>query len=379
MSLADLHDEKDMLEEIAGSDEEIGVYDEATESKSSEDTDEIQFGTSYEINSYGADYDVEGLVKRLNRNDIYIPSFQRRFVWSLTDSSRFIESLLLGFPVPAIFLSKEANKRFLVVDGQQRLISLQSFYKGLFIDRKFKLAGVNSRFSGKTYEDLGPEDKRRLDDALIHSIIVEQTNPQENDQVKSSIYLLFERLNSGGRPLFAQEIRSCVDHGDFIDLLRELNEFDLWRKIFGKKSKRLKDEELILRFLALYFDLDNYAQPMKTFLNNYCSTNRTPSNTRKEELSKLFKSTVRCAHEAFGDQAFRPQKAFNAAVFDSIGVALARRLSKGPITQKSELKSQYDALIEDENFRRAYSSGTSRDDQVSTRIRMASEAFEKVE
>ena len=83
--------------------------------------------------SYGADYPVDGLVKRINAEDIYIPEFQRGYVWSLNQASRFIESLLLGLPVPGIFVAKdEETKKLLVIDGQQRLKSLQFFYNGMF-------------------------------------------------------------------------------------------------------------------------------------------------------------------------------------------------------------------------------------------------------
>src|SRR5436190_18517661 len=87
----------------------------------------------YSITSYGADYPVDSLVKRLNAGSILIPTFQRGYVWKLADASRFIESLLLGLPVPGIFLAKEGEtNRLLVIDGQQRLRSLQYFYEGIF-------------------------------------------------------------------------------------------------------------------------------------------------------------------------------------------------------------------------------------------------------
>ena len=87
----------------------------------------------YEISSYGADYDVEGLVKRLERDDLLIPPFQRNYVWKLKEASRFIESLLLGLPVPGVFLVREQDSnKLLVIDGQQRLKTLQFFYNGIF-------------------------------------------------------------------------------------------------------------------------------------------------------------------------------------------------------------------------------------------------------
>src|SRR5207247_11456077 len=87
----------------------------------------------YSISSYGADYPVDGLVQRLRAGSIFVPSFQRGFVWTLPQASQFVESLLLGLPVPGIFLSKEEKtQKLLVIDGQQRLKTLQFFYDGLW-------------------------------------------------------------------------------------------------------------------------------------------------------------------------------------------------------------------------------------------------------
>src|SRR3984893_1761020 len=110
---------------------------------------------SFSITSYGADYTVDSIISRLKSEAFYVPKFQRRFVWSQRHASRFIESLLWGLPVPGIFLYKEAQtNRHLVVDGQQRLRTLQYFYSGLFLERKFKLIGVRSEWEGKSYSDL---------------------------------------------------------------------------------------------------------------------------------------------------------------------------------------------------------------------------------
>ncbi len=124
---------------------------------------EEYYPVEYSISSYGADYPVDGLVKRINNRSIYIPKFQRSYVWNIYRASRFIESLLLGLPVPAIFLYKETDSnRLLVIDGQQRLRTLQYFYNGSFepTERTFKLPkGVQNRFQGATYKTL-KEDER---------------------------------------------------------------------------------------------------------------------------------------------------------------------------------------------------------------------------
>jgi uncharacterized protein with ParB-like and HNH nuclease domain len=114
---------------------------------------------SYDVTSYGSDPDVEGLVRRIKRGDILIPPFQRDYVWRQPEASRFIESLLLGLPVPGIFFATdpETNK-LLVIDGQQRLKSLLFFYDGYFNPRPddkrrrvFNLVKVQEPFEGKTY------------------------------------------------------------------------------------------------------------------------------------------------------------------------------------------------------------------------------------
>lgn len=151
----------------------------------------------YSITSYGADYPIDGLVRRISDGSIYVPIFQRDFVWSYGQASSFIESLLLGLPVPGIFLSREQDtQKLLVVDGQQRLRTLQYFYEGLFAPNKkeFTLKNVQPQFEGKTYKSLPSEDRRRLDDSILHATVVRQDEPSDDE---SSIYLLFERLNTG--------------------------------------------------------------------------------------------------------------------------------------------------------------------------------------
>ena len=183
---------------------------------------EAYYPVEYAISSYGADYPVDGLVKRINSGSIYIPKFQRSYVWNIYRAARFIESLLLGLPVPAIFLYKETeSNKLLVIDGQQRLRTLQYFYKGSFepTERTFKLPkGVQQRFQGATYETLKADERLRLDDSIIHAIIVKQEDPSEDHSQgagPSSIYHIFERLNTGGVLLQPQEIRSCIFHGKF--------------------------------------------------------------------------------------------------------------------------------------------------------------------
>lgn len=332
----------------------------------------------YAITSYGADFPVDGLVKRISAGDIEIPSFQRSYVWNPKQASRFIESLLLGLPVPGVFLSKEqGTQKLLVIDGQQRLRTLQYFYAGRYqqSDKVFALKGVQSKFNGLTYAQLKDEDRRRLHDSIIHATIVKQDEPSDDD---SSIYYIFERLNTGGTLLQPQEIRACIYHGEFNELLRRLNKDKAWRSIYGTTSSRMRDQELILRFFAMLSNSGNYKKPMKEFLNAYMGRNRHLEHERESGLTKAFERTVQLLYRIVGKSSFKPRKALNAAVFDSVMVGLAKRLAKGSLKDEKVVKRSYLELLDNVNFMSACETGTADEENVSRRLSLATRAFSSI-
>jgi hypothetical protein len=345
-----------------------------------EEDSEENISFKYSISSYGADYPVDGLVKRIKNESIYIPSFQRGYVWKLQEASRFIESLLLGLPVPGIFLSKEKEtQKLLVIDGQQRLRTLLYFYDGIFLPtkREFALRDVQPQFEGATYKSLPDEDRRRLDDSILHATIIKQDEPSEDD---SSIYHIFERLNTGGITLKPQEIRSCIYHGEFNELLHTLNKNQSWRSIFGQIDKNMRDQELILRFLALYFNGENYKLPMKGFLNEYMGKHQHLTPHLKDKFSQAFENTIKVIFESIGSRAFKPVRGMNAAVFDAVMIGVTRRLEKGPIQNIESLQEKYQTLLENENFVSVSvkAANTSHEKNVRERIELATEAFASV-
>jgi hypothetical protein len=362
-----------------------------TEEEQVDDLDEVEeiIPYTYSITSYGADYPVDSLVKRMNSNDIIVPrfggqptqesdvvGFQREYVWPRPKADRFIESLLLGLPVPGIFLVKEPSGVFLVLDGHQRLFTLRAFYEGIIGGAEYQLQNVQERFARKRYKDLDIEDRRRLDDSIIHATIVRQDEPTED---QSSIYVIFERLNTGGVNLQPQEIRVALYHGEFVRVLNELNDNAAWRAMYGNKSRRLKDMELVLRFFAFYYHAREYERPMKGFLNRYMATNRDLKRQNEKELLTLFEDTVSVIKEAIGHQAFRPKRAINAAVVDSLMTGVAKRLTKkGKIKQPNQLRERYDALMQTKEYLSAVETGTAQESNVQGRLRLAEEAFENV-
>lgn len=346
-----------------------------------EDEQQEHIPNRYSITSYGIDYTVDSLVKRLGNEDILIPSFQRSFIWPYKQASRFIESLLLGLPVPGVFLSKEPDtKKMLVIDGQQRLRTLQYFYEGIFPTKpnktEFSLKGVVERLEDKTYTTLSDEDRRTLDDSILRATIVKQDEPADND---SSIYHIFERLNTGGLQLQPQEIRACIYHGSFNNALTAMNANEAWRSVYGSPSSRMRDQELILRFLALYFNFQNYSSPMKEFLNNYMGKNRHLAQQSERQLRSAFIDAIELIHDSLGDKPFRPKKVLNAAIFDSVMVGVARRLERGPINDIQALKKKYEELVQNEDYIALTESGTARIDIIRRRLALATEAFSQIQ
>lgn len=344
--------------------------------------DEIVPPISYDVTSYGSDPEVEGLVSRLKRGDIIIPKFQRDYVWRQPEASKFIESLLLGLPVPSVFFATDPNtKKQLVIDGQQRLKTLLFFYDGFFNpqpqdtkQRVFSLIKVQDRFEGKTYKSLEEHDRVQLDTSIMHAITVKQSAPPGDD---TSLYHIFERLNSGGRRLTDQEMRVALYHGTLIDRIRDLNTLEEWRNIFGKIHTRLKDQELILRFFALYEESENYQRPLAEFLSKYAGCRRNLNSNHLDFLSALFRDSIGVFSSFGAQRPFRPTKSINVAVYDSCMVAMARRLEakkdKKPDTVAVE--KAYNELLQDEEYNEAVSRSTADAAFVQKRIKKATDAF----
>jgi hypothetical protein len=363
--------------------EDINCIEDEQDVEDESEKDRAPAPVVYNITSYGADYDVAGLVKRMRNEDVTIPTFQRAYVWDQEDASAFIESLLLGLPIPGVFLATEKDtNKLLVIDGQQRLRTLQFYYDGFFDpkmgDEKkkvFKLIEVQAQLEGKTYATLSENDRRRLDNSILHATIIKQESPQDGD---TSICHIFHRLNAGGMILKPQEIRRAAFHGLLLDKITQLNSFTPWRDIFGKKNKRLKDEELILRFLALYFKGKEYKKPMEEFLNTFASKQKTASEEFLGQCEKVFKDTIGVVVAAFNGKPFRLVKGINAAIFDSVMVGLSTRLAIGPITDIHGCQKAYNELLIDTEYRKAVTDGTSDESAVEMRLRKAVEKFAAV-
>ncbi len=278
---------------------------------------------TYDIKTYGADLTLEVLNKKIESKEILTPEFQRLYVWNHKKSSKLIESFLLGLPVPQVFLYKEEDTQdLLIVDGQQRLKTVNYFMKEEFSDgSKFFLRNVKPCWEGKTFSTLDEKDRRRLNNYILRATIFEQVNPKDN----RSVFEIFERLNTGGMALTEQEIRNCVIRGDINKLLEELNNYENWRLLINKKApdSRMKDMEMILRFLALFDGWQSYKEPMKDFISDFMRSKISLSAEQISAYKEVFESLVDKFYSELGSDAFRMKAGINIAVFDSLMVGLS--------------------------------------------------------
>jgi uncharacterized protein with ParB-like and HNH nuclease domain len=318
----------------------------------------------YEISTYPADFTLQVLYEKWKNKDILIPAFQRQFVWSQTQASKLIESFLVGLPVPGIFLySEKRTENLLVLDGQQRLKSIFYYLEGFFGDEirgrrpVFRLTGISrdSRYFNKSFQDLLSTDEpasKKLQNAVLRAFIIRQLDPADD----TSVYHIFERLNTGGTLLRGQEIRNCIYGGKFNDMLVELNELESWRQVYGKSisDKRMRDVELILRFYALTENLENYETPMNDFLSDYLYTknkslkrlSKRDTNLQVEEYKSQFSTVIDAILETLGPKPFHVRAGLNAAVFDATCVAVHEGIGCLPV----DLPERYSALVNDPGF-----------------------------
>lgn len=344
-------------------------------------------GEAEAVSYQGTDFDAEGLVRRLNRQDIVIPSFghgdddvelaafQRSFVWTRPQMDRFIESLLLGFPVPGIMLVQQSDKRYLVLDGQQRLRTLQAFYNGIHRKREFALENVAGEFKGLTYKTLEPSQRRVLDNSFIQATIVKTDGTAES---RESVYQIFERLNSGGTQLTPHEIRIALYPGPFVDFLGELNEIESWRNIYGSVSPRVRDHELLLRVVALYVSSEEYFRPLKRFLNSFLGRHRSLDTLSADDLRHHFTKAIDALDEAGARDYLRPPRArLNVATFDAVMVGAMRRVAATGELYPEEAETAIAELRADSEFTEATSTQTDTEENVRNRLRIATAAFAK--
>ncbi len=237
------------------------------------------------------------------------PHFQRHFIWDRTRQSRLIESILLGLPLPSLYMSQYDDGRLTVVDGLQRITTVQRF-----LDDKLKLTNLEylSQYNGYYYSELVNGNiinilhLRRFRQTQLQCYIIDYRSPQ---RLK---YDLFRRLNTGGKPLNNQEIRNCLSRPFVQDALSRMTEYDFVVATCGSvRSLRMEDQEVALRFIYFYEQYSEsdptglYNGNIETALNECVWRLNNRKQGMLEEYVNAFNQSLRDATSLFGDDAFR--------------------------------------------------------------------------
>jgi uncharacterized protein with ParB-like and HNH nuclease domain len=280
------------------------------------------------------------------------PDFQRLQVWEPYQKSRLIESIFLRIPIPTFYFSSDMESNMQVVDGVQRLSAIYEFYKD-----RHRLGHMEYLFDlrGKRYSDLREEMwGRRFDGTQLQINVID---PQTPSEVKFDI---FKRINTGGTPLNAQEIRHCLSTGrsrKFLAALAASEEFNYATNDVVKNHKRMTDRELALRFCALRLwkegriSYEDYHGSMDKFLdavNEKLGTAKQIDDGEQKHLADLFVNAMRDSIAVFDRHSFRKTEGaqLNKALFDSISVNIAEYGKSAVEAHATEIREKIYGAIE---------------------------------
>lgn len=371
---------------------------------------EDQHIREYELTATPNDFNILTISNFIESGALVIPGFQRHYVWNLGQASKLIESLILGLPVPQIFLFEQGRNKFLVIDGQQRLMSIYYFMKQRF-PRQDKRAAIRAvfeseglipdeilhndelftnfrlqlpeslpnhrnKFKSLNYATLG-DYKTQFDLRPVRNVVIRQNNDDGDD---SAIYEIFHRLNSGGVNLRPQEIRASLYHSKFYTMLGSINGIEGWRNLVGRSEPDLhmKDLEVVLRGFAMLVDGNDYAPSMVKFLNQFSRKTKTHSDEQNEYLRDLFCSFLESASQLKTGSFLMPESTrFNIALFEAVFVAAcsvpfeSRGFVNGYLRPESIEK-----LRTNQEFVQAARVATTQTSNVKKRLELAKEIIE---
>lgn len=325
-----------------------------------------------------ADLYVKSLIDLWKTEDLKIPFFQRKFVWTLRQASLFIESLLSNLPIPALMFYKDSSEYQYIIDGQQRTKSILYFTGAIKPDEvdednkkflKFRLVGLadDSPYKNKTFDSFDPSIKRKL----LNRTLPITTVKVNDDSDLPKIFEIFRRLNTGGTPLTKQEIRNCICAGNFNEFLINLNKNKEWQSFITSENdrKRQRDIELILRFFALYETYKQYKRPMDEFLTLYFEAHRNIDETERDEKTNLFTTVVSAIYHNLGRRPFHIKNGLNSGVCDSVMVAFANNIDNIPL----DIKDRFFKLTHNDEFYKYCGKNINDNESVQCRIKIATE------
>jgi hypothetical protein len=332
---------------------------------------------------HSADWTVETIVSQLGRGNIEMnPRFQRRDAWSPRRKSLFVESLILGLPVPQIVLAEKRGERgkYLVLDGKQRLLTLLQFTGNAEgAHNAFRLSGLEARqdLQRKTFADLSDDlelegDFNALANYTIRTVVI------RNWPTFDFLHLVFLRLNTGSVKLSPQELRQAMFPGAFSDFVDDqASELEPLRRLLSRTTPdpRMRDVELLVRFLAFHHFVAEYSGRMKDFLDFAC---RRLNERWADDVGSVNRSVMEfglateALLELFGPDGVarkRGSRSFNRAIFDSlIFYAADPQIRARMLANADAVVAAYKEVLEDHHFQVATESDTAGTPNTVTRL-----------
>ncbi|TAE11715.1 MAG: DUF262 domain-containing protein [Bacteroidetes bacterium] len=311
------------------------------------------------------------------------PDYQRNLVWKPAQMSRFIESILLGFPLPPFYLNQTREGKYTIIDGLQRTTTMNKFFKD-----EFALVGLSSleKLNGQKFSELPDGYRAKIEDKNILLYILKPSTPVE------VVYELFDRINTGGTPLNRQEVRNCIFLGESTKLLKELSQEKVFREAIdnGLAPTRMKDREVVLRYLAFkIFDYEkDYTGDLSAFLENAMKAMNKMGEEELEILRQDFKRVMRLSYEFFGKNNFRypilnkdgvhSRGFINTSMFESIAYFFSQNTDDFLKSNKERIKENYQNLLKNPTYIDAVRFSTGSKFRVINRFQLAQEILSNI-
>lgn len=296
------------------------------------------------------DYTLSTIKEMFDDGDIITdPDYQRDFVYTERQSSKLVESMLMGIPIPTIYLCQENDGTWSVIDGQQRITSFVRFMKN-----QFALTGLTQliELNGLYFKDLDKEIQRNLKQSSLRAICI----LKESQELK---YEIFARLNQGAVKLKPQELRNCIYRGTYNKMLVELSGNKYLPNLFKDKNDRMQYQERILRFFALR-NFTEYKSSMLKTMNEYMIQHQNDDDTKITADKELFNKTIDIIKQVLGENAFlainrdtgKVIEKFSGSVYDSIIIPFSFFNNHDLIAHADEIRNRINDLKQnDEEYR----------------------------
>lgn len=297
---------------------------------------------SKRIEFYLTEFSIEILASKMELGEFVVPPYQREFTWEAPRKSRFIESVLMGLPIPFLFFWEMPNGKLEVVDGSQRLRTLQEWiYGNLQLTQLEELTTLSfSRFS-----DLEESRQRKVKNRSIRGIVL---NEHADEQAR---FDMFDRINTGSKAANKAEVRRGALGGPFLDLVIELAKYPGFARlapVTEKAEKEREREELVTRFFAYGDGLKGYKDRPALFIYEYAKQKNLDFAANPAEVAayrKRFTDVIEFVdtYIPLGFKKTKSAKVTPRARFESLAIgshlALAERpaiLQEGPKKSISE-------------------------------------------